>query len=222
MQTKCSRQFWLNCQRKVLEQFGTRKLFYLRTYKNFTIIRFFHVTLQNPSKKGCSSSICFTFVIEEEKTFEMLQKMILNCVEMVRAWNMYQWKYRDKPKTTGVTIWLMITQKMDVCTKFQVGFIFYFDKKIIDKIEWHVVNVQETNSLWKRWKRNGNYAFIVRPVQTRDWHRKSQNNNKNCQFQVLLISSTCIKSLFCIHSQDACLDRCLSFVGFLCMSCFRH
>ena len=40
--------------------------------------------------KGCSSSICFTFVIGEEKTFEMLKKMILNCVEMVRAGNMYQ------------------------------------------------------------------------------------------------------------------------------------
>ena len=162
----------------------------------------FHVTLQNPSKKECSSSICFTFVIGEEKTFEMLTKMILNCVEMVRAENMYQWKYRDKPKTTGVTIWLMTTQKMDLCTKFQVGFrtvMFYFDKKIINKIEWHVVNVQETNSLWKRWKRKGNYAFIVRPVQTSDWHRKSQNNNKNCQFQVLLISLTCINS-FVLHT----------------------
>jgi hypothetical protein len=41
-------------------------------------------------QKGCSSSICFTFVIGEEKTFKMLKKMILNCVEMVRAGNMYQ------------------------------------------------------------------------------------------------------------------------------------
>ena len=146
VQTKCSRQFWLNCQRKVFEQFVTRKLFYLRTYKNFTIIRMFHVTLQNPSKKGCSSSIWFTFVIVEEKTFEMLKKWFRN---------MYQWKYRDKQKTTGVTIWLMTTQKMDVCMKFQVGFrteMFYFDQKSINKIEWHVVNVQETNSLWKQWK----------------------------------------------------------------------
>jgi hypothetical protein len=34
-----------------LGTFVTRKLFYLRTYKKFTIIRIFHVTLQNPSKK---------------------------------------------------------------------------------------------------------------------------------------------------------------------------
>ena len=41
-------------------------------------------------QKGCSSSICLTFVIGEEKTFEMLTNMILNCVEMIRAGNMYQ------------------------------------------------------------------------------------------------------------------------------------
>ena len=184
VQTKCLRQFWLNCRRNVLEQFVTRNLFYLRTYKNNH--QNFSCDTPESLQKGCSSSICLTFVIGEEKTFEMLTNMILNCVEMNRAGNMYQWKYRDKPKTTGVTIWLMTTQKMDICTKFQVGFrtvMFYFDKKIIDKIEWHVVNVQETQSLWKQWKRKGNYAFIVRPVQTRNWHRKVRITTKTVNFK---------------------------------------
>ena len=70
----------------------------------------------------------------------------------------------------------------------QVGFrtvMFYFDKKIIDKIEWHVVNVQETNSCENNENAKEIMLLLFDRYKLGIDTEKSQNNNKNCQFQVV-------------------------------------